>query len=103
MNGYPAGGWGAAVRRGQAGRYYESRKDYSADQRKQMAAKGHALSDGSYPIADTEDLKNAAILAKSGHGNVGAAKAHIRKRAKELGVSSPLDDKKESSDGSAGK
>ena len=51
-----------------------------------MAKEGKALSDGSYPIGDAEDLKNAATLAASGHGNVSAAKALIRKRAKELGV-----------------
>ena len=61
-------------------------KTYSAESRREMAKRGHALSDGSYPIADAEDLKNAATLAASGHGNVSAAKALIRRRAKELGV-----------------
>ncbi len=64
----------------------EYRRDISADERKKLAQEGKALSDGSYPIANAEDLKNAATLAASGHGNVSAAKALIRKRAKELGV-----------------
>lgn len=65
---------------------------YTAAERRALAAKGHALKDGSYPIANATDLKNAAILAKSGHGNVAAAKALIARRAKELGVANPLDD-----------
>jgi hypothetical protein len=59
---------------------------YNTAQRKKLAGEGKALSDGSYPIGNALDLKNAAILAASGHGDVGAAKALIRKRAKELGV-----------------
>ena len=61
-------------------------KTHSAEKRRNLAKEGKALSDGSYPIGDAEDLKNAATLAASGHGNVSAAKALIRKRAKELGV-----------------
>jgi hypothetical protein len=55
-----------------------------------MAEKGDALPDGSYPIENEEDLHNAAILARSGHGDVAAAKRHIAKKAKELGVANPL-------------
>lgn len=66
--------------------YWEQRKDYSTAARKKLASEGKALDDGSYPIVDAEDLKNAARLAASGHGNVSAAKALIRRRAKALGV-----------------
>ena len=66
-------------------------RDYSAAERKEMAADGRALPDGSYPINDEHDLNSAAILARSGHGDVDAAKRHIAKRAKELGVANPLD------------
>ena len=69
----------------------EQAKSYSADQRRKLASEGKALSDGSYPIADAEDLKNALTLARSGHGNVSGAMALIRKRAKALGVK--LDEK----------
>lgn len=58
----------------------------SAAIRKKAKEKGWALDDESYPIMDVGMLKAAAILAASGHGNVSAAKALIRKRAKELGV-----------------
>lgn len=68
------------------------KRDVSTAERRALAGRGHALSDGSYPIANTEDLHNAAILARSGHGNVSGAKALIARRAKELGVANPLDD-----------
>ena len=68
------------------------KRDVSAAERRALAGRGHALSDGSYPIANTEDLHNAAILARSGHGNVSGARALIARRAKELGVANPLDD-----------
>lgn len=64
----------------------EWRAKYSTADREKLAKEGKALSDGSYPIVDKEDLTNAATLAASGHGDVEAAKALIRKRAKELGV-----------------
>ena len=66
-------------------------RDYSAAERKEMAGDGRALPDGSYPINDEHDLNSAAILARSGHGDVAAATKHIGKRAKELGVANPLD------------
>jgi hypothetical protein len=58
----------------------------SASDRRSLAAKGWALKDGSFPIPDKKHLHSAAVLAASGHGNVSAAKALIRKRARELGV-----------------
>ena len=54
--------------------------------RKALAAKGHALPDGSYPIPDKSHLHAAAVLAASKHGDYKAAKALIRRRAKDLGV-----------------
>jgi hypothetical protein len=58
----------------------------TAEGRKKAAGSGHALPDGSYPIEDKKHLHSAAVLAASGHGKAGAAKALIRKRARELGV-----------------
>jgi hypothetical protein len=69
---------------------YLAKRKVSAAERKQLAGAGHALADGSYPIANSEDLHNAAVLARSGHGDVAAAKRLIAKRAKELGVANPL-------------
>lgn len=70
-----------------------AKRKISAAKRRELADKGWALSDGSYPIENEGDLHNAAILARSGHGDVGAAKKLIAKRAKELGVPNPLSDK----------
>lgn len=73
----------------EAARYLVKRA-VSAEERRNLASEGHALSDGSYPIANGEDLHNAAVLARSGHGDVAAAKKLIAKRARELGVPNPL-------------
>lgn len=71
-------------------------RDFSADRRRELAGQGNSLPDGSYPIPDKDALRRAAILARSGHGNVGAARRLIARRAKELGVANPLsaDDEK---------
>ena len=58
-------------------------REYDTTQRKEMADKGWALPDGSYPIADVEDLRNA-IQAIGRASDPEAAKAHIRKRARDL-------------------
>jgi hypothetical protein len=59
----------------------------NSDQSQDVADKGNALPDGSYPIPDAEHLHAAAVLAASGHGDAEAARRLIRKRAGELGVS----------------
>jgi hypothetical protein len=69
---------------------YVIKRKISAAERKRLASEGNALPDGSYPVENEGDLHNAAILARSGHGDVAAAKRLIAKRAKELGVSNPL-------------
>jgi hypothetical protein len=56
-----------------------------------MAGEHKALPNLSYPIETVKDLHNAIDLARSGHGDVIAAKALIRKRAKALGVALPAD------------
>lgn len=66
------------------------KKFHSAKNRRTLAAQGKALPNDSYPIEDTEDLKNAATLARSGHGDVGAAKRLISRRARQLGAKNPL-------------
>lgn len=68
------------------------KRDVSTAERHSLANQGHALSDGSYPIANAGDLGNAAHLASTGHGNVEGARALIARRAKELGVANPLSD-----------
>jgi len=81
-------GWSAGYDRATAD---VAKAKHSAADRKKLAEQGNALSDGSYPIADEEDLKSAAILAQSGHGDVDGAKRLIGRRAKELGVKNPLE------------
>ena len=63
----------------------EIKRMYSREQRESMAESGEAMEDGSFPIADEADLKNA-IQAHGRAKDVAAAKAHIVKRAKELGL-----------------
>lgn len=56
---------------------------YGGEQRERMAEEGNALPDGSFPIANVEDLKNA-IQAFGRAKDKDAAKRHIMKRAREL-------------------
>lgn len=66
-------------------------KTFTTKDRKDLAAKGQAMKDGSFPIANTDDLKNAIKtygLAK----DKAAAKAWIIKRAKALNAVSLLPD-----------
>jgi hypothetical protein len=66
-------------------------REFSAEERRHQASQGHSLPDGSYPIPDQDALRRAAVLARSGHGNVSGARALIARRARELGVANPLD------------
>jgi len=66
---------------------------YNADDRKRMAANGQALPDGSYPIADEDDLHNAIHAVGRGSNNShDTIRRHIIKRAKALGLSSAIPD-----------
>lgn len=60
------------------------KRAFSAEQREELAKVGHALPDGSFPIVTVEDLKNA-IQAYGRASNKEIAKAHIMKRAAQLG------------------
>ena len=55
-------------------------------ERDKAHAAGNSLPDKSYPINNVAQLHSAAVLAASHHGDWQAAKALIRRRAKELGV-----------------
>lgn len=61
------------------------KRAYSEESRMSMAKRGHALPDGSYPIKDEADLRNA-IQAYGRAKDKEAAKAHIMKRAMDLGL-----------------
>jgi hypothetical protein len=60
------------------------KRDYSEAQRKRMALNGQAMGDGSFPIADEADLRNA-IQAVGRAKDYEAAKRHIMRRARALG------------------
>ena len=75
------------------------KRNVNTAERRSLASSGHALSDGSYPIANAGDLHNAAHLAETGHGNAEAAKRLIARRAEELGVANPLNDSEDSGKG----
>jgi hypothetical protein len=58
-------------------------RQFSQKERVEMAKNGEAMKDGSFPIANVQDLKNA-IKTYGRSKNKEAAKKHILKRAKEL-------------------
>lgn len=60
------------------------KRAFSEDMRTQMAQEGKALPDGSFPISNAEDLKNA-ISAYGRASDKEAAKKHIMKQAKAMG------------------
>ena len=65
------------------------KRAFSDEQRGEMAKEGLALPDGSYPIANKEDLSNA-VQAYGRAKDKSAAKRHIIKRAKALGAESMI-------------
>lgn len=68
----------------------EASRTFSADQRKGMADKGVAMSDGSYPIPDKDALRRAIATAGLGSNSDASIKAHIKKRARALGATDML-------------
>ena len=62
------------------------KRDYNTKQRKEMAASGEAMPDGSYPIANRTDLMNA-IRSWGRGGSDPKVKQYIKRRAKALGAS----------------
>lgn len=61
-------------------------RDVSGPEREKLAKQDKALPDGSFPIANASDLRNA-IKAVGRAKDQAAAKAHIKRRAKALGLS----------------
>ena len=59
-------------------------REFSTSYRKSLADKGYAMLDGSFPIVNVQDLKNA-IKSYARAKNRNAAKEHIKKRARALG------------------
>lgn len=65
---------------------------YDAADIKRMADNGEAMPDGSYPIADREDLANAIHAVGRGGATHDAIRRHIEARAKALGATSEIPD-----------
>lgn len=65
---------------------------YDAADLKRMAGNGEAMPDGSYPIADREDLANAIHAVGRGGAAHDAIRRHIEARAKALGATSEIPD-----------
>lgn len=63
---------------------FEEKRFYTRKRRTEYAKRGWALPDGSFPIRDVGDLRNA-IQAFGLGKNRAAAKRHIMKRARQLG------------------
>lgn len=63
----------------------EAFREVSTAERERLAKAGEAMPDGSFPIANVQDLRNA-IQAIGRASDPEAVKAHIKKRARELGA-----------------
>jgi hypothetical protein len=72
-------------------------REYSDKERASMASKGLALPDGSFPIKDLQDLKNA-IQAYGRSKNQSAAAKFIVKRANALSADDLIPDTKDFKD-----
>ena len=79
----------AARRAGSGDESSDLARTFSADQRERLAKEGKALPDGSFPIVNKQDLRNA-IQAYGRASNKSRAKAHIMKRARALGATDLL-------------
>ena len=62
---------------------------FTASQRRKLASEHDAMPDGSYPIRNGTDLEHA-IRAIGRAKDPAATKAHIKRRAKALGMTSKL-------------
>lgn len=68
---------------------FVQKRFFGAERRRELAKSGAALPDGSFPILNAEDLRNAISLWKMGK-DPSKAKSHIKSRAAALGLTSKL-------------
>lgn len=64
--------------------YELNERRFSDERREELAKKGYAMPDGSFPIEKEKDVKNA--VRAWGRSQKPGVKEHIIKRAKSLGV-----------------
>jgi hypothetical protein len=76
------------------------KREFSADDRKRLASSGAAMPGGGFPIETKADLHNA-MQAIGRAKDPAKAKAHIKARAKTLGLTGELTDAFKSADGIA--
>ena len=65
------------------------KRDFNTKERERLAETGAAMKDGSYPIRNEQDLKNA-IQSFGRAKDPEAVKAHIKSRARALGLTNLL-------------
>lgn len=70
----------------------ELRKAYSQAERDEAAKKGEAMADGSYPVKNEADLKNAIRAVGRGNASHDSIRKFIIGRAKALGLSKLIPD-----------
>lgn len=88
----PDGQGGKPLAPGNRGGRPRNADKYKQADRDKMAKSGEAMSDGSYPIADEEDLNNAIRAVGRGGADHDAIRRHIIKRAKAIGHSDAIPD-----------
>jgi len=67
-------------------------RDYSPEDRRRMARSGEALPDGSFPIANCTDARNAIQAQGRGNASQQRVTSHIRKRVRSLGCTGSIFD-----------
>lgn len=68
-----------------------SKREFNTEKRKKLADTGAALPDGSYPIVNRNDLKNAIrAYGRSNPSDREKVKRHIKRRAEMLGATREL-------------
>jgi len=68
-------------------------KQWTTEARHDAAAKGWALPDGSYPIADREDVRDAVLSYGRSRADRAEVKQHIIERARALHAVDELPEK----------
>lgn len=67
-----------------------TKREFSAEQRRAASASGAAMAGGRYPIENEGDLENAIRAVGRGKGSHAAIRAHIKTRARALGLTDKL-------------